>query len=206
MKRYSSGMYVRLAFSVAAHLEPEILIVDEVLAVGDAEFQRKCLGKMGTIAKEGRTVLFVSHNVAAISRLCEQAIWLAGGKLASKGIAGHIVADYFSRSIVSRTVWEASLPASSSRLHSVRLTTVDGVELKSVASAEPFVIEISYDILTPIIGCSVAVRLKTIEGLCILVSSERELDGMGGSLETLRKISITMSLPRWTFQSLVLIP
>ena len=76
MKRYSSGMYVRLAFAVAAHLEPEILLVDEVLAVGDAEFQNKCLGKMSDIAGEGRTVLFVSHNMPAVRTLCKRAILL----------------------------------------------------------------------------------------------------------------------------------
>src|SRR5450631_3639824 len=81
VKRYSSGMYVRLAFAVAAHLEPEILIVDEVLAVGDAEFQKKCLGKMKDVAGQGRTVLFVSHNMNAIRQLCSSAILLAGGKL-----------------------------------------------------------------------------------------------------------------------------
>ena len=80
VKRYSSGMYVRLAFAVAAHLEPEILVVDEVLAVGDAEFQKKCLGKMGEVAKEGRTVLFVSHNMQAVKLLCSRAILLDSGK------------------------------------------------------------------------------------------------------------------------------
>src|SRR3972149_4465824 len=81
VKRYSSGMYLRLAFAVAAHLEPEILVVDEVLAVGDAEFQRKCLGKMSNAAQEGRTVLFVSHNMSAITSLCGRALWLEGGSL-----------------------------------------------------------------------------------------------------------------------------
>src|SRR4028119_759978 len=80
VKRYSSGMYVRLAFAVAAHLEPEILIVDEVLAVGDVQFQKKCLGKMGQVASEGRTVFFVSHNMGAISALCDKVIYLAGGQ------------------------------------------------------------------------------------------------------------------------------
>src|SRR6267143_1879403 len=80
VKRYSSGMYVRLAFAVAAHLDPEILIVDEVLAVGDAAFQKKCLGKMGNVAKEGRTVLFVSHNMGAIQRLCSRGIVLERGR------------------------------------------------------------------------------------------------------------------------------
>jgi homopolymeric O-antigen transport system ATP-binding protein len=84
VKRYSSGMYVRLAFAVAANLEPEILVVDEVLAVGDADFQKKCLGKMGDVSREGRTVLFVSHNMNAIEKLCDHAIWIDNGQVATK--------------------------------------------------------------------------------------------------------------------------
>jgi lipopolysaccharide transport system ATP-binding protein len=94
VKRYSSGMYVRLAFAVAAHLEPEILIVDEVLAVGDASFQKKCLGKMGDVAHEGRTVLFVSHNMAAIQSLCKRALLLNGGHLVADGGCKRIVDEY----------------------------------------------------------------------------------------------------------------
>jgi len=94
VKRYSSGMYVRLAFAVAAHLEPEILLVDEVLAVGDISFQKKCLGKMGNIAGRGRTVLFVSHNMSAILDLCSSAIWLDNGKIVKNGTAGEVVGDY----------------------------------------------------------------------------------------------------------------
>jgi homopolymeric O-antigen transport system ATP-binding protein len=93
-KRYSSGMYMRLAFAVAAHLEPEILVVDEVLAVGDAEFQRKCLGKMSDVARGGRTVLFVSHNMAAVQNLCASAVLLDGGRVAARGPAGEVVARY----------------------------------------------------------------------------------------------------------------
>ncbi len=94
VKRYSSGMYVRLAFAVAAHLEPEILVVDEVLAVGDAEFQKKCLGKMGDVAHEGRTVLFVSHNMAAIKKLCTKGILLENGSIVNVGKADDIVELY----------------------------------------------------------------------------------------------------------------
>jgi lipopolysaccharide transport system ATP-binding protein len=95
VKRYSSGMYVRLAFAVAAHLEPEILVVDEVLAVGDAEFQRKCLGKMHDVAsKEGRTVLFVSHNMAAVERLCDTAVLLANGRVVTQGPTADVVHEY----------------------------------------------------------------------------------------------------------------
>ena len=94
VKRYSSGMYVRLAFAVAAHLEPEILLVDEVLAVGDAAFQKKCLGKMGDVAEQGRTVLFVSHNLIALRSLCPRAIWLSSGELQQDARSVDVVADY----------------------------------------------------------------------------------------------------------------
>lgn len=97
VKRYSSGMYVRLAFSVAAHLEPEILVVDEVLAVGDAEFQKKCLGKMSDVAKEGRTILFVSHNMSAISSLCDRAIVLEKGRMVFDGLVDEGIDAYIGR-------------------------------------------------------------------------------------------------------------
>lgn len=94
VKRYSSGMYVRLAFAVAAHLEPEIMVVDEVLAVGDVEFQKKCLGKMSDVANEGRTVLFVSHNMAAVKAICDTAILLHKGELLEKGPVDQVIARY----------------------------------------------------------------------------------------------------------------
>ena len=97
VKRYSSGMYVRLAFAVAAHLEPEILLVDEVLAVGDAEFQKKCLGKMGAVARQGRTVLFVSHNMAAVQSLCQSAILLSFGTIAKRGGTEGTVKEYLNQ-------------------------------------------------------------------------------------------------------------
>ena len=95
VKRYSSGMYVRLAFAVAAHLEPEIIVIDEVLAVGDAEFQKKCLGKMEDVAKQGRTVLFVSHNMAAIATLCRKTLLFDTGKLISQGLTSEIILSYY---------------------------------------------------------------------------------------------------------------
>jgi lipopolysaccharide transport system ATP-binding protein len=94
VKRYSSGMMVRLGFAVAAHLEPEILIVDEVLAVGDAEFQKKCLGKMKDVSGEGRTILFVSHNMAAMQNLCKTCVWLNRGELKEVGETKHIISNY----------------------------------------------------------------------------------------------------------------
>jgi lipopolysaccharide transport system ATP-binding protein len=105
VKRYSSGMYVRLAFAVAAHLEPEILVVDEVLAVGDAEFQKKCLGKMGDVAREGRTVLFVSHNMPSIQNLCNRGFCLDGGQIRYEGDISDVVEIYLNSS-VEQDVWE----------------------------------------------------------------------------------------------------
>lgn len=110
VKRYSSGMYVRLAFAVAAHLDPEILVVDEVLAVGDAEFQKKCLGKMGDVAHEGRTVLFVSHNMGAIRTLCRRAVLLKGGRIVLDDFAPAVVAKYLNSNTSQRSSWKRTSP------------------------------------------------------------------------------------------------
>src|SRR5919106_240177 len=110
VKRYSSGMYVRLAFAVAAHLEPEILLVDEVLAVGDAAFQKKCLGKMGEVAREGRTVLFVSHNMAAIQHLCPSSILLKSGRIYTSGPTAVVVSTYALESQLLATRTDATFP------------------------------------------------------------------------------------------------
>jgi lipopolysaccharide transport system ATP-binding protein len=115
VKRYSSGMSVRLAFAVAAHLEPEFLIVDEVLAVGDASFQKKCLGKMGEFAKSGRTILFVSHNMGAITDLCNKAIWLEEGRLKLEGPSMDVVNSYLDSAINGIDKWIAAEPAVDSR-------------------------------------------------------------------------------------------
>ncbi len=117
VKHYSSGMHLRLAFAVAAHLEPEILLIDEVLAVGDAAFQRKCLGKMGSVARQGRTVLFVSHNMGAITQLCNRAYWIADGQIKLSGPAAQVVAAYLAEGTADQAVWRspASAPAGQTR-------------------------------------------------------------------------------------------
>jgi lipopolysaccharide transport system ATP-binding protein len=114
VKRYSSGMQVRLAFAVAAHLEPEILLVDEVLAVGDISFQKKCLGKMGDVAKSGRTVLFVSHNMAAIQRLCDAAILLNWGQIKARGAAAEVTELYLQGGVATSLCWQRQSPPTSS--------------------------------------------------------------------------------------------
>ena len=110
VKRYSSGMYVRLAFAVAAHLEPEILVVDEVLAVGDAQFQKKCLGKMENVGKEGRTILFVSHNMSSIQQLCNKGIMLRGGSITNNGTIEKVIESYLSDSSATGNVSLNDIP------------------------------------------------------------------------------------------------
>lgn len=131
VKRYSSGMYVRLAFAVAAHLEPEILLVDEVLAVGDYAFQKKCLGKMGEIGREGRTVLLVSHNMSSIMNLCQRTILLSAGKVIANGYTSDVIQQYIASTPDTRAeiIWQnpATAPGNNKvRFHSVRLITEDG--------------------------------------------------------------------------------
>jgi lipopolysaccharide transport system ATP-binding protein len=150
VKRYSSGMYVRLAFAVAAHLEPDILIVDEVLAVGDAEFQRKCLGKMGDVAaKQGRTILLVSHNMAAISGLCRQALWLRDGTVAGAGAAREVVREYLATVQInnSTNVFRRRLAGDDLRIEGIDLL-VDNVPSSNVQAGQCCRIRTKYRILT----------------------------------------------------------
>src|SRR5213080_2991447 len=114
VKHYSSGMYVRLAFAVAAHLEPEILLVDEVLAVGDINFQKKCLGKMGDVAHEGRTVLFVSHDMGAVKSLCGRALLIANGLLSLNGPVDKVIEKYLRTENAAQTRWVRNDPLSDS--------------------------------------------------------------------------------------------
>jgi homopolymeric O-antigen transport system ATP-binding protein len=118
VKRYSSGMYIRLAFAVAAHLEPEILIVDEVLAVGDAEFQKKCLGKMKAVSSQGRTVLFVSHNMPSIRALCDSVLVMKNGEIVSKGETNEMISSYLSAEIVKETSDNGIIPETLSSYNS----------------------------------------------------------------------------------------
>src|SRR5205814_556196 len=141
VKRYSSGMYVRLAFAVAAHLEPEVLVVDEVLAVGDAQFQKKCLDKMHDFASmEGRTILFVSHNIEAITRLCSQVLWLDRGKLLMKGRTEDVIPEYILKDAnhTGQYVWQrgiANVGISEFAINAVRVLNHSGVTSSSLDSS-----------------------------------------------------------------------
>lgn len=169
VKRYSSGMYLRLAFAVAAHLEPEILVVDEVLAVGDADFQKKCLGKMNDVAQQGRTVLFVSHNMSAILRLTQEAIVLKKGQLIKRAPTPEAVDFYLSsgQAESGQRVWDADeVPASSEpfRPVAIRIKERSGKVVDTVRSTEPVTVEWEYQINAPITGLRVGMYLNTMRG------------------------------------------
>lgn len=148
VKRYSSGMYVRLAFAVAAHLEPEILVVDEVLAVGDASFRKRCLGKMKDVAGEGRTVLFVSHNMASIRNLCSRAIWLSAGRMEQDGPSSDVVTAYVQRSFSPEDV--IRIPASAHRtisplqIHTLGFLTPSGGSSNLILRDQDVVIRLGF--------------------------------------------------------------
>lgn len=179
VKHYSSGMYLRLAFSVAAHLEPEILVVDEVLAVGDAEFQRKCLGKMSDVAEAGRTVLFVSHNMSAILRLTEESIVLEKGKMVYRAPTRQAV-DYYMASGLSQSgerIWtEEEVPADAAPFKplAMRVRDPQGKVADTVQSRQPLDIEIEYELDKPIQGLRVGVYLQTIRGEIVFTSFDTD--------------------------------
>ncbi|MFK0733808.1 MAG: ABC transporter ATP-binding protein [Gloeotrichia echinulata GP01] len=150
VKRYSSGMYVRLAFAVAAHLEPEILIVDEVLAVGDAQFQKKCLGKMEDVGKEGRTVLFVSHNMSTIQKLCSTGIFLQSGKILVQGITEKVVDSYLDA--IKQNIRAGNLQERKDRQGTGRVRIIDffvvdklGEKQPILRSGEDYIFVIEYE-------------------------------------------------------------
>lgn len=177
VKRYSSGMYVRLAFAVAAHLEPEILVVDEVLAVGDAEFQKKCLGKMEDVSKnEGRTVIFVSHNMAAIKRLCRNGIFLENGKVSLLGHCNEVIDKYLSYgNDVDRVAkWsETDYPATDElELHAILLTDNMGRVDNVLTTTDDLKVVVNYKIKKAIRDLRVAISLFTNEGIEVFSTSD----------------------------------
>ncbi len=154
VKRYSSGMAMRLGFSVAAHLEPEVLVVDEVLAVGDAAFQRKCLGKMHDVSREGRTVLFVSHNMSAITRLCERALLLDQGGVVADGPAPNVVSLYLTSNLGAHAVREWPDPATAPgnevvRMRRVRVRDQAGQTLQEADIRRPVGIDMEFEVVEP---------------------------------------------------------
>ena len=180
VKRYSSGMYVRLAFAVAAHLEPDILIVDEVLAVGDIAFQRKCLGQMQTAQQSGRTVLFVSHNLTAVSKLCSRCLLLTGGQLVKDGPTAEVLGEYVSAVSANRSATrDYALPDApfQAKIRKVSVLGPNDRPSALIELTEKFAIEIDYELAEPLSGLSVGLQIISVEGdLTIISLSDAELE------------------------------
>jgi lipopolysaccharide transport system ATP-binding protein len=175
LKHYSSGMQMRLAFAVAAHLEPEILFIDEVLAVGDASFQKKCLGKMNDISKQGRTIIFVSHNMAALRALCTRLLWLDAGRVKESGDSAEIINHYLQnhREDNLQSVWNDANTAPGDncvRLRSVRvILPTDSTDPITVHT--PLLVEFKYWNYGPGTTLNVSMILNNVEEACVFASA-----------------------------------
>jgi lipopolysaccharide transport system ATP-binding protein len=179
VKRYSSGMYVRLAFAVAAHLSPDILIIDEVLAVGDAEFQKKCLGKMGEAARGGRTILFVSHNMAAISALCTTAVLLRSGSVFASGAVGDVINAHLAVAGGKGGEMIDNAPAAPDavlKLRAVRVVGMDGQPRAEIDSTERAFIEVDYEVFVPGRGYNIAVQVGHLQHGVVFTSGFMDVD------------------------------
>ncbi|MFZ0035304.1 MAG: polysaccharide ABC transporter ATP-binding protein, partial [Sedimentisphaerales bacterium] len=185
VKRYSSGMYVRLAFAVAAHLEPEILFVDEVLAVGDVEFQKKCLGKMEDVAKEGRTILFVSHNMAAIRSLCRRTILLDKGELLMDSATGQAVTHYLGQNLLEGAIASAKQIETRMeglirrnrpfiRFREIAMLDLSGVARRSFNSDEDIIVSVTFECFQPI--PQVYIRITVVDENTIPILESLNLD------------------------------
>jgi lipopolysaccharide transport system ATP-binding protein len=179
VKRYSSGMYMRLAFAVAAHLEPEILFVDEALAVGDSKFQRKCIARMAEVGREGRTVVFVSHSMSAITRLCPRAILLDHGRVIADGSVAEVTAAYLRSDLgaVAHRFWPDAATAPGD--HVVRLRSIGVIRQDRAFHAmadirRPVVLEMAYDILQPGYAPIPGLHFYNEEGVCVFVTADTD--------------------------------
>jgi lipopolysaccharide transport system ATP-binding protein len=178
VKRYSSGMSVRLAFAVAAHLEPEVLLVDEVLAVGDVAFQRKCIGKMNAIAREGRTILFVSHNMGAVTNLCNKTLWLDRGQVKSIGESSMIVASYLSEKAEVHATWDNQKdPASDQEvsIRSVYLLSNGNEPLAVLNFRESFSFIIYYEVVRSVRNMSLCLQITNSQGILVYETMDTDL-------------------------------
>ncbi len=175
VKRYSSGMYVRLAFAVAAHLEPEILLVDEVLAVGDVAFQQKCLGKMGDVAREGRTVLFVSHNMSAITQLCTWGLMLEEGRVYTSGAISTVTETYLTRGATRTSLCQfEDQPDKPMQITSLSIENLEGHPIDFHDYTQPMVIRVGYCVRKWVPGTYVTAAITTTGGVHVLWTADAQ--------------------------------
>jgi lipopolysaccharide transport system ATP-binding protein len=180
VKRYSSGMYVRLAFAVAAHLEPEILIVDEVLAVGDAAFQKKCIGKMQDVARDGRTILFVSHSMGAIRGLCNRVVWMDQGRVRMNGPTMEIIDAYLKESLdaggttldLMHAKRAAGVTDESLRFHRIEFNAG-----RPIYHGEPLTVHLEYETQDAVEGAAFGFGFSTLDGMRLMTIESDLLDG-----------------------------
>jgi lipopolysaccharide transport system ATP-binding protein len=203
VKRYSSGMSMRLAFSVAAHLEPEVLIVDEVLAVGDSGFHKQCLDKMREAVRDGRTVLFISHNLAAVTQLCGQGLLLQKGRVIGQGTAAEVIARYLATGRVAEGRAEIETGTTDGRVR------FDGVSV-APAGKEPSAqidrdegvdVTIEYTVTTPIARCQIGLELWNYEGICVLSSGVLDRNSNRRRQETPGRHTLSCHIPREFFRA-----
>jgi lipopolysaccharide transport system ATP-binding protein len=186
VKHYSSGMYLRLAFAVAAHLEPEIMLVDEVLAVGDAQFQKKCLSKMGSVARDqGRTILFVSHNMAAITQLCQRVIWVADGRAKHIGPAAQIVSEYLQAGTSGHAHWVNHTPPTASlevQYKSARVLDTSGQPITLTDFDRAFKLEVEYQVLLPTRDLALTCQIFDTQGNLVFETIDTDRPDLRGQV------------------------
>jgi ABC-type polysaccharide/polyol phosphate transport system ATPase subunit len=165
IKRYSSGMQLRLAFAVAAHLEPDVLVVDEVLAVGDAEFQRKCVRRMAEAEEEGRTVVFVSHDLETLTRLCRRGLWLDAGEIVDSGPTGEVVRGYLTSGWSSPASGTKVVRSGPVTVRDVRVLSADGTPSTALMRDDPLRIQVEFDLAEEVPGLDIALYVTTHSGI-----------------------------------------
>jgi lipopolysaccharide transport system ATP-binding protein len=190
VKHYSSGMSLRLAFAVAAHLQPEILLVDEVLAVGDAAFQRKCLGKMSDVAQQGRAILFVSHNLEAVQRLCDRCIWLDGGRLRQEGDPETVVRAYLEDDEGPDSSYRGERrpgPDEPVVLREASVLNAHGEPCDAICFGESFSLRLRWDVARELLGAAFVVQVRDANERLIFSASTQgsDLEVTAGTMETI---------------------
>ena len=171
VKRYSSGMYVRLAFAVAAHLEPEILVIDEVLAVGDAAFQKKCLGKMGDVARSGRTVLFVSHNMQAVARLCRSCVLLADGRIQGSGSTDDVVKEYLALHSPTSHHYQNESPPKDADVSITSVFLSNASDGSHVDFFKPFACSVAYRVTKRVASLHINIKITNGQNITTVFTS-----------------------------------
>jgi ABC-2 type transport system ATP-binding protein/lipopolysaccharide transport system ATP-binding protein len=194
LKRYSSGMRLRLAFAVAAHLEPELMLVDEILAVGDVEFQRRCLTRMGQLSREGRTVVFISHDLGAVTRLCPRAVWIDHGGVVRDGESTDVVQEYYAAVVEHAGEVELDVEGDVG-IRRISLTDEDGNAVQRAQRGDPLGVTVTVVVRRPVPGLDLAVYLLAADGSRIVDESWSEQEGFPALAAEPGEYAVRMVVP-----------